>query len=173
MFYLVIHKYMLTIQTNFVIFKSTSYIYIYIYKHNLSSIFILLIIPSIFIYCDRMEVILCEVNSTYLLYLLCFFICLLRNCSNFWGIWLWRYGHEVTHLWRRIICHPNMEKKGEEGGRRCTKASRRMYGCSLWRNIKIGQNTFFHHVDFEVDDGNQVRFQYDKQYGNLPQGLSI
>ena len=28
------------------------------------------------------------------------------------GIWLWRYGHEDTHLWRRVISTKYGEAKG-------------------------------------------------------------
>ena len=36
---------------------------------------------------------------------------------------LWRYGHKVTHLWRRVISTKYGEGKGVGGGGGDTKAS--------------------------------------------------
>ena len=50
------------------------------------------------------------------------------------GKWLWRYGHEITHLWQRVIAM----KYGEGKGGWCTKSCRRAHGCGLWRSISEG-----------------------------------
>ena len=47
------------------------------------------------------------------------------------GKWLWRYGHEVSHLWRRLIS----TKYGEGQGGWCTKVCRWTHGCGLWGSI--------------------------------------
>ena len=41
--------------------------------------------------------------------------------------WLWGYGHEVTHLWWRVIS----TKYGEGQGGWCTKVCKRTHGCGL------------------------------------------
>ena len=57
----------------------------------------------------------------------------IRNLESFnqalFGKWLWRYGHEVTHLWQRVIS----TKYGEGQGGWSTKVCRRTRGCGLWR----------------------------------------
>ena len=49
--------------------------------------------------------------------------------------WLWRYGHETSHLWRRVIAM----KYGEGKGGWCTRACSRAHGCGLWRSISEGR----------------------------------
>ena len=52
--------------------------------------------------------------------------------------WLWRYGHETSHLWRRVIAM----KYGEGKGGWCTRACSRAHRCGLWRSISEGWETF-------------------------------
>ena len=70
------------------------------------------------------------------------------------GKWLWRYGHEFTHLWRRVIA-----VKYEEGkGGWCTRVCRRAHGCGLWQSIREGWDTFSKHLSFVVGDGSHILF---------------
>ena len=48
--------------------------------------------------------------------------------------WLWRFGHEVAHLWRRVIS----AKYGEGQGGWYTKVCRRTHRCGIWRSIQKG-----------------------------------
>ena len=66
-------------------------------------------------------------------------VCLLRELGGlgirklvpfnqaFLGKWLWRYGHETSHLLRRVIAM----KYGEGKGDWCTRAYSRAHGCGL------------------------------------------
>ena len=62
----------------------------------------------------------------------------IRNVVSFnqalLGKWLCRYGHEVTHLWQRIIS----TKYGEGQGGWSTKICRRTHGCGLWLVLMKG-----------------------------------
>ena len=71
--------------------------------------------------------------------------------------WLWRFGREETHLWRRVL----VAKYGLEGGGWITKRSRGSHGCSLWKNIMMGWDAFAKHTRFDVGMGNRVLFWYD------------
>ena len=77
------------------------------------------------------------------------------------GNWLWRFGHEATHLWRRVIS----TKYGEGHGGCCTKVCRRAYGCGLWRSINEGWESFSKHLSFVVGDGTRIRFWHDRWIG--------
>ena len=78
------------------------------------------------------------------------------------GKWLWRYGHEVTHLWRRVIS----TKYGEGQGGWCTKVCRRTHGCGLWRSIHEGWESFSKHLSFVASEGTRIRFWYDRWVGD-------
>ena len=58
------------------------------------------------------------------------------------GKWLWRFGNEVTGLWRQVIAF----KYGEASGRWCTRDVRGTHGCGMWKNIRKGAESFFGHV---------------------------
>ena len=60
--------------------------------------------------------------------------------------WLSRYGHEITHIWRRVIAM----KYGERKGGWCTRVCRRAHGCGLWRSISEGWESFAKHLSFVV-----------------------
>ena len=47
------------------------------------------------------------------------------------GKWLWRFGQEGLHLWRRVIA----TKYGEGQGGWNSKVCRRAHGCGLWHGI--------------------------------------
>ena len=74
------------------------------------------------------------------------------------GKWLWRYSHEVSHLWWRLIS----TKYGEGQGGWCTKVCRRTHGCGLWRSIYGGWESFFKHLSFVVGEGTRIRFCHDR-----------
>ena len=86
----------------------------------------------------------------------------IRNLVSFnqalLGKWLWRYGHETTHLWQRVIAM----KYGEEKGDWSTRVCRRAHGCGLWRSISDGWESFSRHVSFVVGDGSRILFGRDK-----------
>ena len=74
------------------------------------------------------------------------------------GKWLWRYGHEITHLWRRVIAM----KYGEGKRGWSTRVCRRGHGCGLWRSISEGWESFFKHLSFVVGNGSHILFWHDK-----------
>ena len=47
------------------------------------------------------------------------------------GKWLWKFGQEGTHLWKRVVA----TKYGEGQGGWNTKVCRRAHKCGLWRSI--------------------------------------
>ncbi|KAL4599613.1 hypothetical protein ACB092_11G138700 [Castanea dentata] len=66
------------------------------------------------------------------------------------GKWLWRYGHEDTHLWRRVIS----TKYGEDQGGWRTRDCRRSHGCGLRRSFNEGE-------------GTRIRFWHDRWIGDV------
>ena len=78
------------------------------------------------------------------------------------GKWLWRYGHEDTHLWRRVIS----TKYGEAQGVWCSKVFRRTHGCGQWRSIDEGWESFSKHLSFVVGEGTHIRFWHDRWIGD-------
>ena len=77
------------------------------------------------------------------------------------GKWLWRFGREGTHLWRRVIA----TKYGEGQGGWTAKACRRAHGCGLWCGIHDGWESFSKHVALVVGDGTCILFWHDKWVG--------
>ena len=77
------------------------------------------------------------------------------------GKWLWRFGREGTHLWRRVIA----TKYGEGQGGWTAKACRRAHGCGLWCGIHDGWESFSKHVALVVGDGTRILFWHDKWVG--------
>ena len=78
------------------------------------------------------------------------------------GKWLWRYGHEDTHLWRRVISI----KYGEGQGGWCSKVCRRIHGCGLWRSIEEGWESFSKHLPFVVGEDTRICFWHDRWIGD-------
>ena len=68
--------------------------------------------------------------------------------------WLWRYGHEVTHLWRQVI----FTKYGEGQGGWSTNVCRRTHGCSQWRSINKRWEIFSKHLSFVMGEGTRIAF---------------
>jgi hypothetical protein len=54
------------------------------------------------------------------------------------GKWLWHFGREENHLWRRVI----VAKYGLDMGGWFSLKPRGTHGCGLWKGIMLGQDLF-------------------------------
>ncbi|XP_050280616.1 uncharacterized protein LOC126721610 [Quercus robur] len=70
------------------------------------------------------------------------------------GKWLWRFGNEITSLWRQVIA----SKYGEASGGWCTRVVRGTHGCGMWKSIRKGAESFFGHVLYAAGEGFRIRF---------------
>ena len=73
------------------------------------------------------------------------------------GKWLWRFRKEVHRLWRQVIA----TKYGVNSGGWCTRDVRGTYGYGMWKNIRVGAESFFRQVEYVVDEGHRIRFWYN------------
>jgi hypothetical protein len=83
------------------------------------------------------------------------------------GKWLWRFGAEESHLWRRVIA----AKYGEEWGGWQSKPYRGSHGCGLWKSISLGWGTLLEQIMFSAGRGDRIRFWVDKWCGDSSQGF--
>jgi hypothetical protein len=80
------------------------------------------------------------------------------------GKWLWRFGREENHLWRRVI----VAKYGIEGGGWTSKKPFGPHRCGLWKGILSGWDFFFHHVELVAGKGDRILFWHDMWCGVTP-----
>ena len=79
------------------------------------------------------------------------------------GKWLWRFGQEGTHLWRRVVA----TKYGEGQGGWNTNICRRAHRCGLRRGINDGWERFSKHLALVVGDGSHILFWHDRWIGDI------
>uniref|UniRef100_A0A2N9GEV9 TIR domain-containing protein n=1 Tax=Fagus sylvatica TaxID=28930 RepID=A0A2N9GEV9_FAGSY len=80
------------------------------------------------------------------------------------GKWLWRFGREDSHLWRRVIA----AKYGLEGGGWFSKQPKGTHGCSLWKGIMLGRDRFRSHIELVAGKGDRILFWHDMWCGGIP-----
>ena len=80
------------------------------------------------------------------------------------GKWMWRFGREETHLWRRVI----VAKYGLEGGGWSSIKPKGSHGCGLWKGIMLGWDLFFQHVELVPGYGDMILFWHDTWCGVTP-----
>ena len=78
------------------------------------------------------------------------------------GKWLWRFGAEESHLWKRVIA----AKYDEEWGGWQSKPYRGSHGCGLWKGISGGWGTLLEQITFSTGRGDRIRFWMDKRCGD-------
>jgi len=74
------------------------------------------------------------------------------------GKWLWRFLNEKGNLWREVVAI----KYGTTNFGWYPSRSNGSYGCSLWRYISEGWESFFRHFSFEVGDGTTISFWHNQ-----------
>uniref|UniRef100_A0A2N9IL89 Reverse transcriptase zinc-binding domain-containing protein n=1 Tax=Fagus sylvatica TaxID=28930 RepID=A0A2N9IL89_FAGSY len=79
------------------------------------------------------------------------------------GKWLWRFGLEEHHLWRRVL----VAKYGVELGGWRTSRIRGPHGCGVWKGIMLGWDEYFWNIEFVVGLGTRIRFWQDKWCGDM------
>jgi hypothetical protein len=68
------------------------------------------------------------------------------------GKWLWRFGREDSHLWRKVI----VDKYGLEWGGWTSKIPKGTHGCSLWKGILTGWDYFSQQVELVAGVGSRI-----------------
>jgi hypothetical protein len=80
------------------------------------------------------------------------------------GKWLWCFGLEESHLWRRVMA----AKYGVGRGGWFSNTTRGTHGCSLWKHVRMGWEVFSSHISFEVGLGTRVSLWHDKWCSDCP-----
>ena len=80
------------------------------------------------------------------------------------GKWMWWFGIEETHLWRRVIA----EKYGVEGGDWIMKKPKGPHGCGLWKGIMLGWDFFSQNVRMVAGRGDRILFWHYLWCGETP-----
>jgi len=79
------------------------------------------------------------------------------------GRWLWRLGIERDARWR-VAVDSNF---GSLWGGWCSLEPVGAFGVGLWKNIRIGWETFSGFIRFEVGDGVRTKFWNDLWCGDM------